>query len=177
MELYHEKDIHVNVRWMIRNDFAEVMAIEAASFEFPWNEGEFLRCLQSRNCIGVVAEYEGKVVGYAIYETPRHKIFLTNIAVDEQYRRKGVARQIVQKLIRKLIYQNRHKIVVEVRETNLTALQCFRSLGFLATGTLRNFYEEQDEDAYILTYQQHNVLRSETGTAVTGTDAGRVMVS
>ncbi|MDR3181488.1 MAG: ribosomal protein S18-alanine N-acetyltransferase [Planctomycetaceae bacterium] len=165
MELYQEKDIRVNVRWMIRNDFAEVMAIEQYSFEFPWNEEEFLRCLQSRSCIGVVADYRGKVVGYAIYETPRNKIFLTNIAVADEFRRKGVARQIVQKLVRKLTYQNRRKILIEIRETNLTALQCFRSLGFMATGTLRNFYEEQDEDAYILSYQLDTVRRAEPETA------------
>ena len=42
----------VHIRWMIRRDMPEVLAIEHASFEYPWCEEEFLRVLRQRNCIG-----------------------------------------------------------------------------------------------------------------------------
>ena len=56
--------VRVHIRWMIRRDMPEVLAIEHASFEFPWCEEEFLRVLRQRNCIGMVAEYGERVVGY-----------------------------------------------------------------------------------------------------------------
>ena len=33
------------------------------SFEFPWSEEDFIRCLRQRNCIGMVAEHDEQVVG------------------------------------------------------------------------------------------------------------------
>ena len=44
--------VRTHIRWMIRRDMPEVLAIEAASFEFPWLEDDFIRCLRQRNCIG-----------------------------------------------------------------------------------------------------------------------------
>ena len=46
----------VNIRWFIRRDMPEVVAIEKQGFEFPWSEEDFLRCLRLRHTIGMVAE-------------------------------------------------------------------------------------------------------------------------
>ena len=37
--------VRVHIRWMIRRDMPEVLAIEHAGFEYPWCEEEFLRVL------------------------------------------------------------------------------------------------------------------------------------
>ena len=57
-----------HIRWMIRRDYAEVLAIEARGFEFPWCEDDFIRCLRQRNCIGMVAERDDRVAGFMVYE-------------------------------------------------------------------------------------------------------------
>jgi ribosomal-protein-alanine N-acetyltransferase len=154
MNLFQGKEIQVHVRWMVRRDFAQVLAIEETCFEFPWTEQEFLQCLQQKpNCLGIVAEHEGRVVGFVIYETPKSRLFITNIAVDPEFQRHGIARQMIQKLVSKMIYQRRHKIAIEIRETNLPALLCFRSLGFKSATILKNFYDNQNEDTYVLQYR------------------------
>lgn len=153
MSLSCEKEMRVHVRWMVRRDFPEVLAIEQNCFEYPWREEDFLHCLRQRNCIGMVAEYEGRVVGFMIYEVPKNRIHLLNVATAPEFRRRGVASQMIAKLIGKLTHQRRNKIVMEVRETNLPALVFFRSLGFRATVVLKNFYDEMNEDAYVLQYR------------------------
>jgi len=153
MNLFQGKEIPIQVRWMVRRDFAQVLAIEQACFEFPWTEEEFLQCLHQPNCLGMVAEYEGRVVGFVIYETPKNRIFVTNIATDPEFQRHGVARQMIQKLVTKMIYQQRQKIAIEIRETNLPALLCFRALGFRTALIRKNFYDNQSEDAYVLQYR------------------------
>jgi ribosomal-protein-alanine N-acetyltransferase len=60
---------------------------------------------------------------------------------------------MITKLVSKLAYQRRNRIVLEVRETNLSAQLFFRSLGFRATGVLRNFYEDSTEDAFMMQLQ------------------------
>ena len=54
------------------------------------------------------------------------------------------------KLMSKLSSQRRNRIVLEVRETNLPAQVFFRSLGFLATSVLQDFYQDTTEDAYLM---------------------------
>jgi len=149
----NEKEMRVHVRWMVRRDLSEVVAIERACFEFPWGEEDFLDCLRQRNCIGMVAEHEKCIVGFMIYEVPKNRIHLMNIATAPAHRHRGVARQMVRKLIGKLVNQKRSRISLKVRETNLSALLFFRSIGFRATNILRNFYEEMSEDAYLMQYR------------------------
>jgi ribosomal-protein-alanine N-acetyltransferase len=60
---------------------------------------------------------------------------------------------MVQKLVSKLAYQRRNRIILEVRETNLAAQLFFKSLGFRATGVLRNFYEDSTEDAFLMQFR------------------------
>jgi ribosomal-protein-alanine N-acetyltransferase len=138
---------------MVRRDFAEVLAIEETCFEFPWTEEEFRQCLQQPNCLGMVAEHEERIAGFVVYETPKNRIHITNIAVAPEFQRHSVARQMIQKLVSKMIYQRRHKIAIEIRETNLPALLCFRALGFKSASTLKDHYENHCEDAYVLQYR------------------------
>ncbi|MDR2763385.1 MAG: ribosomal-protein-alanine N-acetyltransferase RimI, partial [Planctomycetaceae bacterium] len=67
MGLICENEVRVYVRWMVRRDFPEVMAIEKNCFEFPWQEEDFQVCLKQRNCIGMVAEIDSRVAGFMIY--------------------------------------------------------------------------------------------------------------
>src|SRR5690606_11527131 len=64
MNIQSKERLRVHIRWMIRRDMPEVLQIEKASFEFPWYEDDFIRCLRQRNCIGMVAEQGERVVGF-----------------------------------------------------------------------------------------------------------------
>lgn len=143
----------VHIRWMIRRDMPMVLAIEEGSFEFPWSEEEFIRCLRQRNCIGMVAEVNDQVVGFMIYELHKNRLHLLNFAVNPIVRRTGVGSAMVDKLIGKLSTDRRNRILLEVRETNLEAQLFFRNLGFRAISVLRDFYEDTTEDAYVMQFR------------------------
>lgn len=148
-----KQEICVHIRWMIRRDMSEVLDIESGSFEFPWSEEDFIRCLRQRNCIGMVAEYDERVVGFMIYELHKNQLHILNFAVSDRVRRHKVGRQMVSKLIGKLSFQRRNKILLEVRETNLSAQLFFRNAGFRAVNVLRDFYDDTVEDAYVMSYR------------------------
>ncbi|MGC3971558.1 MAG: ribosomal protein S18-alanine N-acetyltransferase [Pirellulales bacterium] len=156
MSAYYQ-NVGFHVRWMIRRDMTEVLAIEAESFEFPWSEEEFIRCLRQRNCIGMVAELDDKIVGYMIYELHKNRLHILNFAVAAAGRRHGVGGRMVQKLVGKLSPQRRSRILLEVRETNLAAQLFFRSQGFKAVSVLRDFYDDTTEDAYVMQYRYREV--------------------
>jgi len=143
----------VQIRWLIRRDMADVLDIEKASFEFAWSEEDFLCCLRQRNCIGMVAEHNQQVVGFMIYELHKSRLRILNFAVKPNSRNREVATQMVNRLIDKLSQQRRKEIMLEVRETNLSAQKFFAKQGFRALGVLRGHYDDTTEDAYIMQYR------------------------
>src|SRR4051812_19245981 len=134
--------VRVHIRWMIRRDMPEVLAIEHASFEYPWCEEEFLRVLRQRNCIGMVAEYGERVIGFMIYELHKAKLQGLNFAVAPEVRRRGGGRQMMVKLVGKLPSHRRTRIVLHVRETALAAQMFYKVQGFRATEIARDYYED-----------------------------------
>jgi ribosomal-protein-alanine N-acetyltransferase len=138
---------------MIRRDMPEVLDIENEGFEFPWLEEDFIRCLRQRNCIGMVAEHDDRVVGFMIYELHKTRLHVLNFAVSSACRRRGIGHQMIAKLVGKLSLERRTRIVLEVRETNLAAQLFFRSAGFRAVSVLRDYYDDTPEDAYLMQYR------------------------
>ena len=142
----------IHVRWMIRRDMPEVLAIEQEAFEFPWSDEDFTRCLRQRNCIGMVAEVGDSVVAFMIYELHRTRLHVLNFAVRRSHRRLGIGTQMMGKLFAKLSVERRDRILLEVRERNLPAQVFFRSLGYRAITVLKDFYEDSTEDAYLMQF-------------------------
>jgi [ribosomal protein S18]-alanine N-acetyltransferase len=153
-----KSEVRIHIRWMIRRDMAEALAIEAESFEFPWSEEDFIRCLRQRNCIGMVAELDDRVVGFMIYELHKNRLHVLNFAVAGAFRRQGIGAQMIAKLIGKLSQQRRSRILLEVRETNLSAQLFFRANGFKAVSVLREFYDDTPEDAYVMQFRCQDEL-------------------
>ena len=145
-------NIDVRIRWMIRRDRPEVLEIENQCFEFPWTEEDFIRVLRQRNCIGMIAEYKCRVIGAMIYELHKAHLHVLNFAVHPKFQGKGVGRQMVKKLTDKLSGEGRNRIVLNVREVNLSAQKFFARMGFRATEILPEFFCN-DEAAYRMEYR------------------------
>lgn len=145
--------VPVHIRWMINRDMPEVLAIEERAFEHPWGEEEFIDSLRQRHCIGMVAEHNERVVGFMVYELHKNRLHVLNFAVSDSVRRRGIGSQMIRKLVDKLSPQRRNRIMLEIRETNLSAQLFFRDLGFRAISLLRDFYEDTAEDAYLMQFR------------------------
>jgi ribosomal-protein-alanine N-acetyltransferase len=141
-----------DMQWLCRSRLPDVLRIEKQCFEYPWNEDDLLRCMRTRNTIGMVADHMGHTAGFVIYELHKNRLHILNLAVDPLFHRKSVGSIIVSRLIDKLSYQRRNRITVEVRETNVAAQMFFKKLGFRAISILRGYYDDSDEDAYLMQY-------------------------
>jgi len=147
-----DQQVRVYVRWMIRRDLPEVLAIEAKANEYGWCEEDFVAAMRQRNCIGLVAEQGDKVLGFVIYELHKHKLHILNLAVTKGMQRNGVGTQILNKLISKLSGDKRNHITLDLRESALSAQLFFKAMGFQALRVLRAFYDDSGEDAYSMRY-------------------------
>jgi [ribosomal protein S18]-alanine N-acetyltransferase len=146
--------LRVYIRWMIRRDMPEVLDIGNRSFDFPWSEEDYLSLLRQRDHVGMVAEHEDRVVGFMIYHLRPTDMGVDLFAVDPNYRRRGVGRQMVSKLVWRLGAGNRRaRLSLHVRESNLPAQHFWAAMGFRAEGVEREFYEDTGEDAYVMVYR------------------------
>jgi len=144
--------ISLQIRWLIRRDMPEVLQIERTSFATAWSDEDFLCCLRQRNCIGMVAEANHQIVGFMIYELHKAKLHILNFAVAPEFRRMGVGRQMVQRLVDNLSQQRRREIRVSLRESNLPGQLFFRAVGFKAVAVDRGCYDDTNEDAYLFRF-------------------------
>lgn len=149
-----------HIRWMIRRDMAEVLDIERRSFEFPWFEEDFIRCLRTKNCIGMVAEAGEQIAGFMIYGLYKSRLDLWTFAVHPDFRGMGVGRAMIAKLEGKLSAQRRVRICTEVRERNLDAQLFFKAMGFVAINSIRGHYVDSDEDAIVFCYRHESLVEA-----------------
>jgi ribosomal-protein-alanine N-acetyltransferase len=137
--------METHIRWMIRSDLDCVVAIEKDVFDHHWSREEFLIALRQSNCAAMVAERNGEVVGYMVYELHRDRIELINFAVRPRSQRLGVGAALIERLKSKLDPQKRSKIVCELRERNLDGQLFFRNAGFKCTSILHGWYAVEEE--------------------------------
>lgn len=141
----------IEIRWMLRRDMPQVMAIENAAFEDPWFEDDFTRSLRDRATMGLVAAACDRVVGFVVYRLHATRIQLLNLAVDRDFLLRGIGQQMIAHLRKKLSRQRRTKIEAYVRDSNLPAHLFFRACGFRATSVIPGYWDLVDgstEDAY-----------------------------
>lgn len=143
-----ERRLHVQIRWMIRRDYPEILDIEADSFECGWTEEDFKRAARQRNTIGMVAERGGKIVGYMVYELHERHLHLLTLAVAPAFRGRSIGRQMVNKLAGKLDPGRRTHLTIELPETNLGGQLFFRACGFRWISTTRCTFG--DDDGYLM---------------------------
>ena len=118
----------VKLRWGIRRDLADMLAIEQASFPCPWSEEDFLSLLKQRNVISMVAVpceknglETGGAVGLFIYELHKTHLRLLTVAVHPDRRREGIGTMMLESMRGKLSTHRRRSIVAAVWERNLDA--------------------------------------------------------
>lgn len=143
-----------HIRWMIRRDMPEVLAIDCACFHYPWVQEEFVDWLRQRNVIGMVAERDERIVGYMIYLVFRLRLELVSFAVHPDHQRQGVGRAMFDRLRDKLSVR-RPTILLDVRESNLAAHKFFAAMGCRAVG-MSSERAVDGEEAYRFVYaEQH----------------------
>lgn len=139
------------VRRMTIADLDAVAAIEAATFPTPWSKDSFRQELE-RNVAAryLVAEKDGRVIGYAGAWVILDESHITNIAIEESQRGSGYGRALTQALMQYLANLGAAYATLEVRKSNIRAQNLYKSLGFIQLGVRKRYYEDNQEDALLM---------------------------
>jgi len=141
----------VVIRPMRGADIAEVVAIERASYQFPWSEGIFRDCLRVGYVCRVVTANR-MVHGYGVMSVGAGEAHVLNLCVGEAFRCRGAGRQLLLCLLERARAAGMHEAFLEVRPSNTSAIRLYQALGFEQVGMRRGYYQALNgrEDAAVL---------------------------
>ncbi|MGZ5028300.1 MAG: ribosomal protein S18-alanine N-acetyltransferase [Methylobacter sp.] len=146
------KDL-MRLRRMRNSDLPQVMAIERASYQFPWGEDIFRDCFRA-NYSCWVCEEEDKVLGYSILSMAVGEAHVLNICVSPAEQGQGIGRKMLENLI-ELARGRAETMFLEVRPSNTVALTLYQNMGFNEIGIRKGYYQAENgrEDAIMLALQ------------------------
>lgn len=127
-----------------------VAALEAACFSMPWSERSIAGELNNSLALWLVAVENGKLLGYIGSQSVLDEADVMNVAVDPDFRRKGIAVVLVESLIEMLMKSGVRCLTLEVRAGNDPAISLYEKLGFIQVGRRPGYYQKPKEDALIL---------------------------
>lgn len=130
-----------------------IMDIEKQCFAIPWTrksmEGELNRAARGM-AYYYVGLADGQIAGYGGMWHVVTEGHITNIAIDEKYRRMGIADAIVSKMLKTADEKEMLGVTLEVRVSNTAAIALYKKHGFSMEGLRKEYYEDNREDAYIM---------------------------
>ena len=139
----------LQIRRLTYADLPQVIAIERRAFPTPWSLAMFVLELSKPSGICLAATIDERIVGYLVcsrYDTVWH---VMNVAVDDHLLRQGIATTLMERLFEQADRPN-EQYTLEVRTSNVAALQLYEGLGFATAGVRRRYYQDNGEDALIM---------------------------
>lgn len=128
----------------------QIAELERICFSSPWSERSIASELTNPLSAWLVAVENQHVVGYIGSQSVLGEADMMNVAVSPEFRRQGIARTLVQKLIDLLRGKGVHCLTLEVRASNAGAILLYEEIGFVQVGRRPNYYSSPKEDALIL---------------------------
>jgi len=129
-------------------DLPQVAAIERQVFSDPWSAGAFVDVLWQGT--SWVAEAQGHVAGYLIGRAAADEAEVLNLAVAPFHRRRGIGTALLEYALLRFREAGARRAFLEVRESNRSAQDFYRTHGFHLVGRRRFYYSRPAEDALIL---------------------------
>jgi ribosomal-protein-alanine N-acetyltransferase len=148
------------IRRMRLDDLDEVMEIERTAFRHPWSTELFRRELEHDwstilVCLEPLTSASGsrateRIVGFLIYWLVHDEVHILNVATDPQHRRRGVARMLMSETEKRALQAGATLLTLEVRRSNLGALELYRGFDYRPVGVRPNYYVDEGEDAIVM---------------------------
>jgi ribosomal-protein-alanine N-acetyltransferase len=131
-------------------DVAALAALEQACFSDPWSAVGIRETIQYETARSFVAQESGRIVGYVMARISGQEGEILDLAVLPEKRRQGIGRSLLAAVRQALQCGGVREMYLEVRESNLPAIELYRAQGFRPVGLRPRYYRNPPEDAMVL---------------------------
>lgn len=144
------KNQDISIREMTPEDVPAVLDIDRICFSEVWSGQVFLDLFQYMSNHYYVAEQGHTVCGFAGISVAGDTADVMKIGVLPEYRRMGVAQQLLQALLVKAKETGCEQVMLEVRETNAAARQLYRKNEFRELAVRKQYYTQPVENGIVM---------------------------
>lgn len=142
-----------HIRRMTSEDVGLVMKIEEVSFgEYHWSEDSFRSEINNKlgNYFVIIEQDTNKLAGYCGYWNVLDEGHITTLAVHPGFRGKKIGCLLVSHIISTGYDLELKWFTLEVRASNIPALNLYKKFGFENIGVREKYYQDNNEDAIIM---------------------------
>ena len=157
------KYLDVEIRPMEEKDLPQVMEIENTCFLHPWKESDLLYEMKENPVSNVwVIEYSAPslglktIVGFVDYWVTFDSGTICQIAVHPDIRRSGVGSEMMREVINDARAKKVNTLTLEVRESNITAINFYKKHGFYVSHKKPSYYDNGEDAIYMILEVQKN---------------------
>lgn len=140
----------MNIRRMQESDLEQVVELEKACFQNPWNHSQ---CLYELNenpfSKGFLIQEEDRIVGYAFLWVTFEIAQLARIGIDPMYRKKGYGQFLLDQLMQYAREKECEFLTLEVRASNIAGQKLYERAGLIQVNRSASYYPD-GEDALVL---------------------------
>lgn len=143
---------------MTEHDLLEVVEIEEQSGLSRWGWAAYYAELQGGNRelmlvakpLGARSLAQHQIAGYIVARETAGELHVNNIAVRDQYRRRGYGSLLLGRVLDEARRKHATTAFLEVRSGNTAAQSLYQRCGFKAIARRANYYSEPSEDAVVM---------------------------
>jgi len=137
------------------DELAPILAIEQRSFRWPWGRLSFEGELSCRSACNLIVKTFDRgageqIIAYAFLRLAADELHILKIAVTPAWRRRGVATRLTEHCFKVAAERGANSAHLEVRPSNLPAVELYKKLGFTVIGRRHNYYRDSEEDALVM---------------------------
>lgn len=139
-----------SLRLATLEDLSAVVELENQSQVAPWTRSHFeaeLAKPYSRFLVLTDDETDSRIDGFIVFWMMFDECQILNVVVDPASRKKGYGLLLVRQAVKDSLQKNLKRVVLDVRKSNLAAIQLYQKVGFLIASVQKSFYSN-GEDAY-----------------------------
>ena len=141
---------NITIQRMTQDDIEETARLEKLCFSDPWAKENFREELKHRFSIPLVVRSGQTIIGYMCLWHIEDQMEIANFAVSPDFRRRGIGREMMEKVLWEANERGCTSLILSVRESNLPAIGLYTSHGFVERHRRKGYYREPDEDAIVM---------------------------
>ena len=153
----------LRIRKATESDLPHIVLIENSSFNQPYPIDLLKRLLRQYGDTFLVAEEDGKLVGYSAASMKHRAAHLISIGVLMGYRRKGVATSLLKHLVLILRRGGADELWLEVKSENNEAVSLYEKFGFERMNIVQDYYSDGSAAVRMRLGLDKDVLTMERG--------------
>ncbi len=142
-----EKLINISIRCSTIEDLHSIYNLSNTYLKNSWNMNSYMEDFNNEYSKYFSLIYKNNLIGFLSVWVILDEISVTNIVIDKAYRRNGFGKMLLNHLFDKF---KGYKFFLEVRESNIKAIELYKSFDFIEIGKRINYYRNPTDNAIVM---------------------------